>query len=68
MEQIKTYKNGMRLVVDTNENVGIIAFSIRINNVGSAYEKQPEEAGISHFIEHMLFGNTKKLRLGKWRI
>lgn len=60
MEQIKTYKNGMRLVVDTNENVGIIAFAIRINNVGSAYEKQPEEAGISHFIEHMLFGNTKK--------
>ena len=60
MEQIKTYKNGMRLVVDTNKDVGIVAFAIRINNVGSAYEKQPDEAGMSHFIEHMLHDNTKK--------
>lgn len=60
MVHTKTYKNGMRLVVETKENVGIIAFVIKINNVGSAYEKQPDEAGISHLIEHLYKKSTKK--------
>lgn len=60
MEQIKTYKNGMRLVVDSKKDLGIIAFAIRVNNVGSAFEKQPKEAGISHFVEHMIYNSTKK--------
>lgn len=55
---IITLENGLRIVLDKTENVRTCAFGVMVAS-GSGYES-PEEAGTSHFIEHMLFRGTKK--------
>ncbi len=50
-------KNGLQVIIDSKpyfESIGV-AFGVRF---GSVYEK-PEQAGVAHFIEHMLFKGTK---------
>ena len=51
-------QNGVRVVMEPMEAVRSIAFGIWIQN-GSRNEL-PEENGMSHFIEHMLFKGTKQ--------
>lgn len=52
-----TLQNGVRVV--TGQMTGVRSASLIIYyNVGSRYEKPPE-AGISHFLEHMLFKGTE---------
>lgn len=58
MHQIKTYKNGIRLVVETMKGYESVSFNMFVN-VGSMHEDDSNR-GISHFIEHMLFKGTKK--------
>lgn len=53
---IKTYPNGLRLVVTPMANFKSVAFSMMVM-VGSGDETKNEE-GLSHFCEHMLFKGT----------
>ena len=55
---IKTYSNGLRLVVTPMTNFKSVAFSMMVM-VGSGDETKDEE-GLSHFCEHMLFKGTTK--------
>ena len=51
-------KNGIRVTAERMESVRSVALGVWVN-AGSVFESD-EEAGISHFIEHMLFKGTEK--------
>jgi len=51
-------ENGLRILTIPMQETQTVTMSIGVS-VGSRYEKE-KEAGISHFIEHMLFKGTKK--------
>lgn len=53
----KTYKSGLRLVVETNDNP-ICSFTQK-TIVGSSDETFEEE-GLAHFTEHLMFKSTEK--------
>ena len=55
---IKTYSNGLRLVVTPMADFKSVAFSMLVM-AGSGDETKAEE-GLSHFCEHMLFKGTTK--------
>lgn len=55
---IKTYPNGLRLVVTPMPNFKSVAFSMLVM-AGSGDETKAEQ-GLSHFCEHMLFKGTTK--------
>lgn len=55
---IKTYPNGLRLVVTPMANFKSVAFSMLVM-AGSGDETKAEQ-GLSHFCEHMLFKGTTK--------
>ncbi|WP_010286304.1 M16 family metallopeptidase [Kurthia massiliensis] len=48
--------NGLRIITENMPQMRSVAIGIFVN-VGSRYEK-PEENGLTHFIEHMLFKGT----------
>jgi predicted Zn-dependent peptidase len=50
--------NGLRLVSDHMEDVASVALGIWVEN-GSRFESRPQ-AGISHFLEHLLFKGTAR--------
>ncbi len=56
--QLTTLDNGLRIVTERFENVRSIALSIMIG-VGSRNEEL-DQAGLSHFLEHLLFKGTDK--------
>lgn len=56
--QITTLDNGLRIVTERFENVRSIALSIMVG-VGSRNEAL-DQAGLSHFLEHLLFKGTDK--------
>lgn len=58
MEKIKTYENGLRLVVKEMPGTFTVSAGV-IVHTGSANETA-EINGLSHFIEHMLFKGTEK--------
>lgn len=58
MEKIKTYDNGLRLVVKTMPGLYTVSLGVLVNT-GSINETA-ENNGISHYIEHMLFKGTEK--------
>ncbi len=53
-----TLKNGLRIITIPMQETKTATAVIMVG-VGSRYEKE-KEAGLSHFIEHMLFKGTKK--------
>lgn len=57
MKQVKTYDNGLRLVVETNSGLRSVTAGILVN-VGSSKEDKSIN-GLSHFTEHMMFKGTK---------
>ncbi len=57
MHTITTLSNGIRVVSEKIPYLKSVSVGVWIGN-GSRYEK-PEENGISHFIEHMLFKGTE---------
>lgn len=57
MVQVQTCKNGVRIVYEQIDHVRSLSVGIWVN-AGSRFEL-PEENGITHFIEHMLFKGTK---------
>ena len=56
MVKIKTYANGLRLVVHSCEGAYSVSCGVLVG-AGSRYET-PENNGISHFLEHMTFKGT----------
>ncbi len=58
-----TLENGLTLIVKENHSAPIAAIDIRVA-VGSVNES-PDQAGISHFVEHMLFKGTKRRKVGE---
>ena len=57
MRKVIQFDSGLKLVLSTNDVVRSIAIGVFVG-AGVVVEK-PEENGISHFIEHMLFKGTK---------
>ncbi len=57
MRKVVDFKSGLKLSIATNEAVRSIAIGVFVG-AGVVVEK-PEENGISHFIEHMVFKGTK---------
>lgn len=55
---IKQYDNGLRLVVEPMPNYQSVTLSVQVM-VGSG-DELPNEQGLSHFCEHMLFKGTKR--------
>jgi len=55
---IKTYPNGLRLVVTPMANFKSVAFSMLI--MAGSGDETSNEQGLSHFCEHMLFKGTKR--------
>lgn len=53
-----TLPNGLRLLMLSDDRVRSASISVWIGS-GSRFEA-PERAGVSHFIEHMLFKSTRK--------
>ncbi len=53
-----TLDNGLRIVSETMPATRSVAVSLYVG-AGSRYEK-PEEAGISHLLEHLVFKGTEK--------
>lgn len=53
-----TLQNGLRVILDENHSSPVAALQLWVK-VGSADESD-EEAGICHFIEHMLFKGTER--------
>ena len=58
MVKIKTYENGLRVIVKEIEYVQSVTMGVMVG-IGSAYETASEN-GISHFIEHVNFKGTRK--------
>lgn len=56
-----TLDNGLKVILEENRNAPVVALQIWVN-VGSADEKD-EEAGMCHFIEHMIFKGTEKRKV-----
>jgi len=56
--RVTTGPGGLRIATEPLEGVRSVALGVWIG-VGSRYER-PDEAGISHFIEHMLFKGTRR--------
>ncbi len=57
IEQIRL-ENGMRVVMERMDSVRSVAVGVWVN-AGSVFETDAD-AGVSHFIEHMLFKGTEK--------
>jgi predicted Zn-dependent peptidase len=53
-----TLKNGLRIILAPMKDTQTVTVVVMVG-AGSRYEKE-KEAGISHFLEHMLFKGTKK--------
>ena len=63
MVQVTTCENGVRIVSEHIPYTRSISIGIWVD-AGSRYET-PEENGITHFIEHMLFKGTKIVQQNK---
>ena len=57
MIETTVLKNGIRVLTERMENVRSVALGVWVN-AGSVFET-PENYGVSHFIEHMLFKGTE---------
>ncbi len=62
MEMSFRLKNGLRVFVQETHTAPVVAVQMWIG-VGSADER-PEEAGVAHLLEHMMFKGTKKRGVG----
>ncbi len=58
-----TLENGLKVILQENRNVPVVALQIWVKT-GSADEKE-DEAGMCHFIEHMIFKGTDRRKVGE---
>lgn len=55
-----TLENGLLCIFDTRRDSGVVAIQVWVK-VGSKYEDE-KIAGITHFIEHLIFKGTEKMK------
>ena len=62
---IKEYKlkNGLKILFKVNHSIPLVTFSVW-QKAGSRNEKEGEY-GLAHFLEHMMFKGTKKIKKGQ---
>jgi len=58
-----TLDNGLKVILEENRNAPVVALQIWVD-VGSGDERD-EEAGMCHFIEHMIFKGTEKRKVSE---
>lgn len=58
-----TLKNGLEVIVEENHHAKVVAAQVWVR-VGSADER-PDEAGLAHVHEHMLFKGTARRKVGE---
>ncbi len=58
-----TMENGLKVILEENRTTPVVALQVWVK-IGSADEKD-EEAGMCHFIEHMIFKGTEKRKVGE---
>lgn len=58
-----TLDNGLTVILEEDHSAPVVAFQMWVN-VGGA-DESPEEEGLAHLFEHMLFKGTKKRGLGE---
>ena len=56
-----TMDNGLKVILEENKSAPVVALQIWVK-VGSADERD-EEAGMCHFVEHMLFKGTERRKV-----
>ena len=56
-------ENRLSVIFETRKNTGVVAVQVWVK-VGSKYE-EPRIAGITHFIEHLIFKGTEKIKAGE---
>ncbi len=57
--EVETLANGLRLLVTPLAHARSVSVSIYIG-AGARYEAAPEDAGLSHFVEHLCFKGTER--------
>ena len=57
--QVSTFDNGLQLVVTELPHARSVSISFYLR-AGQRYEASPEDAGISHFVEHLCFKGTER--------
>lgn len=58
MIRVSTLENGMQVVTEAMDDVASVAMSFWVGT--GSRDESPEEAGISHFLEHLLFKGSEK--------
>lgn len=58
MVKLKTYENGLRVIVNQTDYLKSVSMGILVG--AGSYKESAEENGISHFIEHVNFKGTSK--------
>ncbi|MBM4351447.1 MAG: insulinase family protein [Deltaproteobacteria bacterium] len=58
-----TLENGLKVILQENRTSPVVALQVWVKT-GSADEKD-DEAGMCHFIEHMIFKGTEKRKVGE---
>jgi zinc protease len=58
-----TLENGLKVILQENHTSPVVALQVWVKT-GSADEKD-DEAGMCHFIEHMIFKGTEKRKVGE---
>jgi len=58
--EVHSLKNGLTYVFEERRNTGVVAIQVWVN-VGSK-DEDDRVAGITHFIEHLIFKGTEKLK------
>ena len=61
--EIFMLENRLPVIFETRKNTGVVAVQVWVK-VGSKYE-EPRIAGITHFIEHLIFKGTEKIKAGE---
>jgi len=58
--EVHSLKNGLNYIFEERKNTGVVAIQVWVN-VGSK-DEDDRVAGITHFIEHLIFKGTEKLK------
>lgn len=58
--EVHSLKNGLTYIFEERRNTGVVAIQVWVN-VGSK-DEDDRVAGITHFIEHLIFKGTEKLK------
>jgi zinc protease len=61
--EVFTLENRLPVIFETRKNTGVVAAQVWVK-VGSKYE-EPRIAGITHFIEHLIFKGTAEVKAGE---